>query len=132
MSIIIRDNHLIGHVRRQQWRGAQKTSPFEEEVQLGIGPGVAGVFKKILRCAGFVPEKNVWTPAEGVNGDVVVRLFGPTTTKGGFNPLFKLEGFTPRQLSTRKLSKTSVPKLTNPLIVTDARRHRAQAALGPV
>lgn len=111
---------------------AQKTSPFEEEVQLDIDPDVAGVFKKILRCAGFVPENNVWSPADGVNGDVVVRLFGPTTTKGGFNPLFKFEGFTPRQLSTHKLSKTSVSKLTNPLIVTDSIIYQtADAELGP-
>ena len=33
MSIIIRDNHLIGHVRRQQWQGASRWCSDSERCQ---------------------------------------------------------------------------------------------------
>ena len=91
----------------------QEYRPFIGTAKDSVDIEVGQLFVKLLRVSGFAKkEDGAWTP---VITDAVVRLLGPNTTRGSFNPLMTLKGFPARVVGGHALSATALSPLYDPM-----------------
>ena len=112
---------------------AQESAPFIGRIEHDVDIEVGALLPRLLKAAGFTKGDCGVFSNDGMP-DAVRRLFGEETTRGGFNPLLKVDFFLPRVVTQHELFEPgmipSPSNATDNIIYAHAQHELGDEAFG--